>query len=80
MTKTTNDTPLKNCPACGKHGTIFWDYDEETAITWHRGRCVDMCLSTSNFTTADEAVAAWNKRADGERIEKLRTGCRPQLR
>ena len=57
---------LKPCPSCGStnvaihkdvHGNLLW---------W--GECYDCDLSTKGCDTADQAVAAWNTRAESSAL------------
>jgi len=64
---------LKPCPFCGKPGRLIhntdsdyesqWDFSVECS-SWLDG---GSCVMDGHFKTAEEAIAAWNRRADDER-------------
>ena len=52
---------LKPCPFCGGKAELFGT--EETGVFYVE--CLD-CNVNDNFDTAEEAIAAWNRRMNDE--------------
>ena len=62
---------LLPCPICNGDAHIFWDVDtdEPEAIAWHRAECrIKRCVSTSNFTTPEQAAEVWNTRNEADAL------------
>ena len=74
-----SELELKPCPCCGTNeqdrqtglqlcnSYMYWPHDDGTSKCVYDDWCV-VChncgLQTKKFDTPEEAVAAWNKRAD----------------
>lgn len=62
---------LKPCPFCGKHDTGIEidsgeDYGFPVSKIKYYGMCYDCEAKTDEYFTEEEAIAAWNRRAEDE--------------
>ena len=60
-------TKLKPCPFCGREAKIEYDRDERTTYFWvtcNNRHCPVRPYSEGNFNSAEDAIEAWNTRAD----------------
>jgi len=77
--KTNAPIKLLPCPICNGDAHIFWDVDtdEPDAIAWHRAECrIKRCVSTSNFTTPEQAAEIWNTRNEADALRAEVEGLR----
>jgi len=80
--KTNAPIKLLPCPICNGDAHIFWDVDtdEPDAIAWHRAECrIKRCVSTSNFTTPEQAAEIWNTRNEADALRAEVEGYRQLL-
>ena len=52
------DEVLKPCPFCGSKAILAKPYTRTWIV------CADCLAETSTYTTIEEAIEAWNRRAD----------------
>ena len=60
-------TKLKPCPFCGGEAKIEHDCDERTTYFWatcNNRHCLVRPYSEEDFNSAEDAIEAWNTRAD----------------
>ena len=60
----TRKSKLKTCPFCGGEGEVISAYGGKFAATCGKPGCMAYLFP---FDTKEEAIAAWNRRADNER-------------
>jgi Lar family restriction alleviation protein len=64
---------LKECPFCGSDKIAECSTtDEELGATMHVIRCADCCSHSGYYSTRQEAVENWNRRAPSAVEDELR--------
>ena len=63
---------LKPCPFCGSEDIAVWESHSRFS-SWsssHFAQCNSCCATSDAFKTMEEAIEAWNRRAeDGEETD-----------
>lgn len=63
---------LKHCPFCGSNMiAVCSETDDELGATWHFIRCTACCSHGGYYQSSEEAVAAWNRRANSPAFNAL---------
>lgn len=57
---------LKPCPFCGETENLKIKRDSQLAPCNHWVMCYECCSRGGSENTRGKAIAAWNKRAEGE--------------
>lgn len=67
------------CPFCGSPAVCCWDASYSIK-TQYWARCTNCCSKGAIRESEEEAVAAWNRRAEPEELpEWVKVWCRKQL-
>ena len=58
---------LKPCPFCGGEDVIITEYDAVVVFV----QCDNCCATFPHFDSKEEAITAWNRRADTAQKEEV---------